>query len=400
MNVRISQWIELGLWWAACFFWLMYFDREVSWWQPMSLWLLFYGLYRFISRDRAPANGLLLVATLAAIGWLFMARLSSSLVVEYWQSHMIAGGVFAVAYTINWSRCPYKYLYGTLTLLLLLITGVFGTEVSGARAWLSVGALRFQPIEIARVFLLLFLAGFFFDNHQLLQANKGWPILRYWGPIFVLMTGVLVFLAVQRDLGPALLFYCVFITLSLYTAFSWYSVGLYVLASGFGVVFAWFEFGHFRQRIWIWLDPWVHQHHAGYQVLQGLFSLNAGGLFGTGLTFGAGALIPAVHTDYIFALIGEEFGLLGASMVLLLYFMLLFWGLTIAKHQDGQDQLLAVGIVALWGFQVFLVVAGNLKILPLTGMTLPFLSYGGSSQIANMWLLGILISLGGQQRHE
>ncbi len=394
MNSRNNVWIELGLWGSASFFCLMHHKDGSSWWQLISLWVLFFTLFLITKHRAAPTSGLLIVATFAVIGWLFMCRIDASLALAHWQHWIAASIAYLLALHINWSDYNHKYLYGIFTLLILLITVLIGVEIGGAKAWLNLGSLQFQPIEFARVPLLLFLGGYFYDNQLLLRASSRWPLLRYWGPMFLLMAGVFLFLGVQRDLGPALLFFAIFITMSLYTAFSWHSAAIYLSIGILGVMVGWFQFTHFQQRVWVWLNPWMYEHSLGYQILQGLFALNAGGVFGTGLGYGRGLLIPEVHTDYIFALIGEEFGLVGATLVLLLYLTLLFWIVKISAYTSDKGHLLAIGVMLLWGFQVFLVVAGILKLIPLSGMTLPFISYGGSSLMANMWLLGIITSLG------
>ena len=156
---------------------------------------------------------------------------------------------------------------------------------------------------------------------------------------------------------------------------------------------AWLGFDHVQQRIQIWLNPWAEPTGLGYQIVQGLFAIHNGGLFGRGLGFGLGINIPAVHTDYVLALVCEELGLVGATAVFAFYLVLLFFGLKTAIGLKGKGQILAVGIVTLWGYQVFLVAGGILKVVPLTGMTLPFVSYGTTSIIANMCLLGILTRL-------
>lgn len=395
MKSRTKLWLELGLILIVNYLWLMQKHPWDNWWQLVSLWLALFCLYLYTSRRNLSTDGLLITAFFAGLGWLVIYAIDLQLAADHWRSWLIACFGYLIASSIDWREFKHKYLYGFSAIGILIITSIFGIRIGGAKAWLSVAGFRFQPIEIARIFILLFLAGFFHENRQLLTISKK-PSLRYWGPVLVLMAGALLFLAAQRDLGPALLFYLHFVTLVLFVAFSWQTLLFYLLLTGAGFFFGWSQFAHFRQRVAVWLNPWIAAEGAGYQILQGLFAINGGGFFGSGLGNGYRQTIPAVHTDYIFALLAEELGLFGTTLILLLYLALLFWGLKTAKKLQGQSHILACGIVLLWGYQVFIVVGGILRVLPLSGMTLPFISYGGTSLLANMWLLGMLTSLSQQ----
>lgn len=393
MSWRTSILLELGLFFLISYLWLSQMIPLSNWWQLLSLWIILLSLV-FITEKRAcPAIGIILAGILAILGWLFIVRIDHELGFLHWRGLMLGAIAYLTALIIDWHSIKHKYINGLVVLVILISTWVFGETAGGAKAWLSIAGIRFQPIEIARIFLLLFLAGYFYDNRELLKIDKRWPNLRYWGPLFLLMAGVLLFLGIQRDLGPALIFYLVFVSLALYISFNWYSVFLYLLITTTGIVVTSFVFSHLQQRISVWLNPWNDPHGAGYQIVQGLLTINNGGLFGTGLGLGLGVSIPAIHTDYIFALICEELGFIGATSILVFYFLLLFFGLKASHNLSGKSQILAVGIVLLWGYQVFIVIGGILKLIPLSGMTLPFLSYGSSSLIANMWLLGTLTKL-------
>lgn len=392
MKSRTSLWLELGIILVLYFLWLMQKYSFNNWWQLVSLWVMFFTLFKLSTSRNLATMGLLIVGFFAGISWLVIFAVDSQFAFQHWRSWLVAGLGYLIASHIDWQDYKHKYLYGSTALLLLTFTSLFGEQVGGAKAWLSLGGFRFQPIEFARIFILLFLAGFFYDNRQLLNISKK-PSLRYWGPVFMLMAGAFLFLAAQRDLGPALLFYLHFVTMVLYISFSWHSLLFYFIITATGFIAAWTQFGHFRQRVAVWINPWVAAESSGYQILQGLFAINSGGMFGSGLGFGMSKAIPAVHTDYIFALVGEELGFIGSTLILLFYLCLLFWGVKIAKRVIGKSHILASAIVLLWGYQIFIVIGGILRVLPLSGMTLPFLSYGGSSLLANMWLLGMLTSL-------
>lgn len=394
MSWPIKACLELGALSFAAFLWLTQIRSFASWWQLASIWAVWTVFVIFLNKRKLPVDGLVCCGLLLMIGWLFIFRIDPVLALNQWRGILLGFIGFSACLLVNWHDFKYKYISGSAALLLLLVTLIFGETAGGAKAWLQIGSIRFQPVETVRILLLLFLAGYFYDYEELLRLNRRWPQLKYWGPLLVLMAGVFLFLAVQRDLGPALLFFGLFVTLALYINFNWYLVLIYLLAAGGGVVLAWFGFPHIRRRFLVWVDPWVDSTGAGYQIVLGLFAVHNGGLFGRGLGFGLGTDLPAVHTDYIFALISEELGLIGTVVILLIYLLLLFFGLKSAKKLKGRSHILAIGIVLIWGYQVFIVSGGILKVIPLSGMTLPFISYGTTSLIANMCLLGILTKLG------
>jgi len=392
--------LELGALSAVITIWLAQTVTIANWWQLAVLWCALAIAYAITVWRRLPVEGLLVVSFFIVISWLFMTRINTQLALLHWRGLLLGIVAYCIALMFNWHSFKYKYVSGSIVLLLLLLTWSFGDVAGGAKAWLRLGSLRFQPIEVARVFLLLFLSGYLFDNRELLQIRLGWPNLRYWGPVFTLMLGVFLFLAIQRDLGPALLFFLLFVSLAFYVAFNWYALLTYLFVACGGLLTAWFGFQHIRQRFTVWLHPWQDVNGAGYQIVQGLFALNNGGIFGIGLGFGLGNDIPAVHTDYIYALIGEELGFIGASVILVFYLLLLYFGLKTARQLNGRSHILAISIVFLWLYQVFIVIGGILKVVPLSGMTLPFLSYGNTSTITNMWLLGMLTQLGDKSIQE
>lgn len=393
MSWPIKACLELGVLALAAFLWLSRLVSLAYWWQLASLWLVLVVVLLII-KGKFPVEGLLICGTLLILGWLFVLRIDPDLAFRHWRGIILGYIGFSFSLLIDWQHFRYKYISGVLALLLLLVTIVFGDAAGGAKAWLKIGQLRFQPIEIVRILLLLFLTGYFYDYKELLGISQRWPRLRYWGPLFLLMCGVFLFLAVQRDLGPALLFFFLFVSLVFYLNFNWYALFTYLLTACGGLLVAWFSFRHIRQRILIWINPWADHTGAGFQVVQGLFAVHNGGIFGRGLGLGLGSNLPAVHTDYIFALICEELGLIGATVLLVFYLLLLFFGLKIAAKLRAKSHILAIAIVLLWGYQIFIVIGGILKVIPLSGMTLPFINYGTTSIIANMCLLGILTRLG------
>ncbi|HEX3265884.1 MAG TPA: FtsW/RodA/SpoVE family cell cycle protein [Candidatus Limnocylindrales bacterium] len=303
-----------------------------------------------------------------------------------------------------WLR-RYKYTWAAVGVGLLLLTFVFGNDVNGARLTLSLGPISGQPSELLKVILVIFLAGYLSENRPLLveESTRIGPIrlppLPYLAPMVAMWTIALGIVIVQRDLGAALLFFAVFLLL-LYVSTARVSfVVLGLVAFVAGAVALYFLFAHVRVRVDVWLDPFADPAGAGYQVVQALHAFARGGLIGTGLgaglpTVGGRPPIPALHTDFPFAALGEELGLVGILAILGLYLVLVQRGLRIASAaQDEFRAILAAGLSLVIGVQAFIIAGGNLKLIPLTGITLPFISYGGSSLLANAVIVGLLIAL-------
>ncbi|TME13269.1 MAG: hypothetical protein E6I65_01300 [Chloroflexi bacterium] len=308
-----------------------------------------------------------------------------------------------------WLR-RYKYTWAAVGVGLLLLTFVFGRDINGARLSLTIGPFSGQPSELLKVILVVFLAGYLSENRPLLQEESTrlgpfrLPPLPYLAPMVAMWAIALGIVIVQRDLGAALLFFAVFLLL-LYVStarFSFVVLGLAAFVVGAGLLY--FVFDHVRTRIDIWVDPFADPTGAGFQVVQALHAFARGGLIGTGLGAGLPSIagrppIPALHTDFPFAALGEELGLVGILAVLGLYLVLVERGLRIASAaQDEFRAILAAGLSLVIGVQAFIIAAGNLKLIPLTGITLPFVSYGGSSLLANSVIVGMLIALSERTR--
>ena len=304
----------------------------------------------------------------------------------------------------GWLR-RYKYTWAAAGVALLLLVFLFGREVNGARLTLAIGPVSGQPTELLKVILVVFLAGYLSENRPLLvdESTRLGPIrlppLPYLAPMAAMWAIALGIVIVQRDLGAALLFFLVFLLL-LYVStarFSFVALGLAAFALGAGVLYT--LFGHVRERVDIWIDPWADPLGGGYQVIQALHAFARGGLIGTGLgnglpTIGGQPPIPALHTDFPFAALGEELGLVGILGILGLYLVLIARGFRIAlAAQDEFRAILAAGLSLVISVQAFIIAGGNLKLIPLTGITLPFISYGGSSLLANGVIVGLLIAL-------
>jgi len=304
----------------------------------------------------------------------------------------------------SWLR-RYKYTWAAAGVGLLLLTFILGSEVNGQRLTLQIGPFSGQPSEFLKVILVVFLAGYLSENRSLImeQDTRVGPLrlppLPYLAPMVVMWAIALGIVVIQRDLGAALLFFGVFLAL-VYVATSRISlvvIGLALFVLGSLLMANLFD--HVRDRIDIWLDPFADPLGAGYQVVQGLHAFARGGLLGVGLgsglpTIGGRIPIPEVHTDFPPAALGEELGLIGILAILGLYLVLVERGLRIgAAAADDFRALLAVGLALVIGIQAFIIAAGNLKVLPLTGVTLPFISYGGSSLLVNGLVIGLLLAL-------
>jgi cell division protein FtsW (lipid II flippase) len=300
----------------------------------------------------------------------------------------------------------YKYSSAVLGFFLVAITFVLGIDPneSGVRGWLGFGGYYFQPSEILKVLLVIFLAGYLEDKRELLTWSStrfGWlrlPPLPYLGPLAAMWAISMLLLIGQRDLGAALLFFTVFLAM-LYVASSravYVWGGLVAFAAG--AVLSYFVFALVRLRVEVWLDPWSQAKDQGYQVVQGLVALASGGVIGSGLGYGYPGFIPAIQTDFIIAAIGEEFGLAGTLAVVALFLLLVYRGFRIALDANRDfSTLLAMGLTTVLGVQAFVILGGTIKLTPLTGITLPFVSYGGSSIVTNFIIIGLLLRISAER---
>jgi cell division protein FtsW (lipid II flippase) len=391
-------------------------------WGDLSASLAFvgllYGMHFWFSAMgfRGDQTLLPLVATLAGLGLVMIIRLQPALARRDPALGTLASRqvVFvAIGLLLMWAMVAlfrrrhfsvlrrYKYTWAVLAIALVAATMLFGVERNGARLWFSFLGVSFQPSEILKIVLVIFLAAYLDDKRELLMSvyRIGFlrlPPLPYLLPIVLMWGASLLVLIVQKDLGSALLFFGIFLSM-LYVASGqiWYVItGLMAFAGGaYG---AYQTFGHVRVRVVSWLDPWSDPLDAGFQIIQATYALARGGVFGTGLSLGSPTWVPEVHSDFIYAAIGEELGLLGTIGVLALYLMLVYRGFAIAlQARDGFSRLLAVGLSTTLALQSLIIIGGNIRLIPLTGITLPFISAGGSSLVTNFLLVGLLLHVSG-----
>lgn len=301
----------------------------------------------------------------------------------------------------------YTYTFGLVGLLLLispLFPGI-GTTVNGATLWIRIGGFSFQPAEIAKILLTIFFAGYLVmtrDSLALVRVKVlglGLPRARDLGPLLVAWLVSLAVLIFERDLGTSLLFFGLFVSM-LYIATqrkAWLVLG--ALLFMVGSVFAYLAFDHVRIRVEVWLDPFLYQQEQGYQIVQSLFGLANGGMLGAGLGQGFPNLVPFANTDFIVSAYGEELGLTGLFALLLLYAIIVERGLrTAVASKDSFGQLVAAGLSITMALQVFVIIGGVTRLIPLTGLTTPFLSYGGSSLVANWVIIALLLRISDRAR--
>jgi cell division protein FtsW (lipid II flippase) len=293
----------------------------------------------------------------------------------------------------------YKYLFAFAGVFLIASTFTpLGYEVNGARLWVDLGPINFQPSEFARIALIVFFAVYLAEKRDLLAATSRSflgvqiPAIKYFGPVAFVWAASLGLLVFEKDLGSSLLFFAVPL-LMLYAAtgrIAYVILGTVLFSVGSFVTFLLFE--HVQVRVQAWLDPWKDPDGTGFQILQSIFNIADGGLLGTGLGAGYAQTIPEVETDFVFSAIASELGLLGATAVLLAFLIFVYRGTKIALLvEDDASKLLAFGLTAMFALQTLVIVGGVTKAIPLTGITLPFVSYGGSSVVGNFILAGLLL---------
>ena len=360
------------------------------------------------TRYLAPsADGILLpvAGLLNGVGYVFIARLDEDLAAlqAVWTTVGISAFI-ATLVLVRRTRDLEGYRYtlmfvGIALLMLPLVPGV-GRTINGARIWVSIGPVSFQPGEFAKIVLAIFFASYLVEKRELLAMASVrigplvLPDLKHFGPVLLAWGASLIVMFYERDLGSSLLFFAVFVVM-LWIAterLSYLAVSLLLFAGG--ATLAWRVFSHVQTRVDNWLDPWQDLGGAGFQTVQATFALAFGGITGTGPGLGSPGRIPAAETDFIFAAIGEELGLLGTTAVLVAFLLMVGTGLRIALQADNAfEKLLAAGLTAILGVQSFIIIGGVIRLVPLTGITLPFVSYGGSSLVANYVLLALLMRI-------
>ncbi len=348
-----------------------------------------------------------LAGLLNGFGYVFIARLDEDLAgLQATWTLLGVGAFIATLVVVRPARWLEQYRYTLMLvgigLLVMPLVPVLGSEINGARIWVSLGPINFQPGEFAKIALAIFFAGYLVDKREVLALSStrllgmAIPEARHLGPILLAWGASVLVMVAEKDLGSSLLFFALFVVmLWVGTERPSYLAMSLVLFAG-GAALAYSRFGHVQDRVEVWLDPFDDPFGEGFQVTQSAFALADGGLTGTGLGVGSPntANIPAVETDFIFAIIGEELGLAGSTAILVAFLLMIGSGLRVAITAERPfEKLLATGLTMLLGFQAFIIIAGVIRVLPLTGVTLPFVSYGGSSLLANWVLVALLLRI-------
>jgi cell division protein FtsW (lipid II flippase) len=376
--------------------------------SPQSLtyaafFLALYLLAHVVTRLTAPAADpylLPLAGLLTAIGVTEIYRLDPNDAFRQGLWVVLGVGLFSATLLLlrnDFRRLEiYKYVigFGAIVLLVLPALPVIGRSVNGARLWVGVGSFQFQPGEFAKILLILFLAGYLREKREVLAQGR----LKDFGPLLLIWGGAMAVLVQTNDLGSGLLYFGVFLAMLYAATGRLLFVGAGATLFLGGAAFVYQVVPRVQDRVENWLNPWPNAQDEGYQIVQALFAIAFGGFGGTGLgrgtftTPGGTELIPYLNTDFIYAALAHELGLVGISAVLLVYMLFVARGFRIAMlAQDGFSKLLATGLTFSFALQTFIIVGGVLRLIPLTGITLPFVSYGGSSLLANFVLLAFLL---------
>ena len=355
-----------------------------------------------VSRDDTiPA----LAVLVSAIGLAMVARLSPDLAQKQtvW---LVFSLVLAMLLgpLLNRFRvlAAYKYIWILCAIVLFFALALFGQEVNGARLWIRLGPVQFEPVEVIKLLVVFFMASYLAETAEIIARTKPWSLranAKYLGPLFLGWGVSMLILVFERDLGMATLLLATFVAM-LYVATR--RIDLVAGATAiFGLAALWAatHYSYVERRIAVWHDPFKDPLGAGYQAVQSLFSLANGGLFGAGYGHGRPDYIPDVATDYVYAAFGEEWGAIGSIALLVVFLAIVVRALRVARRQpDLYAKLLATGLAVVFGFQIVIIVGGVLRMFPLTGITLPFVSYGGSSLVTNFILVALVWAISSERR--
>ena len=375
-------------------------------WQAgvFSALLLVGAVFEKVTVYRGDPLLLATVQLIVVIGLVFLTRIRPvSALRQFWWANIGLLAFYFVIYVLKDYRKlgRFQYLWGLAAVVMLFLTLLFGVTSGGATSWLNIAGFSFEPEELVKIALLLFLAAYLGEHEEVLRVGTvqvGWFSLPDWrtlGPFLIMGGFSLGLLAAQKSLGTALVFYSLYV-LMLFAVTErplYLGVSLPVLMlTGF---MGYLLFGHVRVRVETWLNPWTDTAGDGYQIAQSLFAISGGKILGTGLGNGIGAFqVPASSTDFIFSVIAEEIGFAGAMAVLLLFLIVVLRAFLVSSNApDRFGQILAAGIGILIGTETLIILAGVTKLLPLTGIPLPWVSYGGSSLLVHFLLLGILANI-------
>ncbi|NLC32558.1 MAG: FtsW/RodA/SpoVE family cell cycle protein [Clostridiales bacterium] len=353
------------------------FSISMTFFVPAIFFVSTVFLPRIFSADRLMLS---IVNFLCALGVLILYRMSPKQGLNQAINYGI--GLIAMLFFIYFVRLmqrkkPVIILLIAVSAILMVLPLIFGTERNGARAWVTLFGLGFQPSELVKV-LMLIIEAYFLSKRKIFSAAL------YAG--FCMLV-----LMLQKDLGTALIYYGVILVMVYVATRNYLYMGLGFVGAVFGSVIGYKMFSHVKRRVAIWINPWIDYEGAGYQIVQSLIAIVNGGVWGTGLGLGNSYVIPAHTTDFIFSIIINEFGMIFGLCILFMYILLFLRGINIALRSNSRfNAILALGSSVLIALQTFIIIGGNIKMIPLTGVTLPFISYGGSSLLSSMCIMGII----------
>lgn len=344
-----------------------------------------------------------IVALILSIGLVMQLRISIDVGFKQFIWYLIGITLFILTssfYHILHKRMRSIWFFYALMILLFLLTQIMGVRINGAKNWIVLGSVSFQPSEFIKILFVFFMSSFVANPEALHLKIYNKRISPKW-TLMVMVFVLLGFFVLQREFGTAMLVFMVYLSIVYVFEKAIIFVVINTLISGFGALLAIRIMPHLKVRVDSWLNPFADIAGKGYQITQSLFAIGSGGFFGTGIGLGYPHFIPNVETDFIFSAICEEMGIFGGIAVILLFTLLIYRGIKICLGlRDLFTKSLAFGLITMIGFQTFIIIGGVIKVIPLTGITLPFVSYGGSSLISSFLILGLLQALSGSILRE
>lgn len=342
----------------------------------------------------------LIVSMLVTLGTLMLCRLNFEYGIKQIIWYLISVCAFYISFFVyryvkNLDKIGIFY-YGAGAVL-FIVTLAFGSVSGGAKNWIKLGFISIQPSEFIKLLFIFYLASYFSGSRDKVYFGK---IPQHTAVSFAMYV-YLGFLVLQREWGISVLFFMIYIIMEYIFEHKMLLIAGNLLLAAMGGMVGYLTMYHIQVRISTWLDPWADVAKKGYQICQSLFAIAAGGFFGSGIGLGKPTFIPEVHTDFIFSAICEEMGMFGGAAVIMLFFIFVYRGFKISLSlEDGFDKCVAVGITVMFAIQTFIITGGVIKLIPLTGITLPFISYGGSSLLSSFVALGILQAVSAKERVE
>ena len=368
--------------------------------KAVITYLTFYSLRKFKMGDSYLA---LIVSMVLSMGLAMQLRLSFDVGVKQFIWYLI--GMFTFIVTSSIYHSVYKrfksiWFFYSLMIFLFVLTLLIGTRINGAKNWIILGTVSFQPSEFIKILFVYYMASFV-ANPESLQIKIADKIIPPKWTLMVSVFTVLGFFVLQREFGTALLIFMVYLSVVYVFENATIFVAVNAILAGVSAFFAIQLMPHLGARMDSWLNPFADIAGKGYQITQSLFAIGSGSFFGTGLGMGYPHFIPNVETDFIFSAISEEMGIFGGIAIIILFVLLVYRGIKIClRLREPFTKALAFGLTTTIGFQTFLIIGGVTRVIPLTGITLPFVSYGGSSLISSFLILGLLQALSGSILRE